>query len=596
MPQRILTAVGISLCVSLAGQASAQVFVRQASMTMVTRASANTARVSGTVHDTTGEALGGVSVIAVGATLVGAKSDRLGRFLLALPPGEYVLRATRDGYVSTYREPIRVRSSAHLERDITLVRQNTQIPPTAASGDLEALADPNHSHTEIAWRLRHLKRSVLRDGSASAVGPEGDTDRFQPRSAFLLATGLEGQVNLLTSGSLDAAGDWSTRRWSGQLAYLALGAPVGSHGKWKVNAGMTSGEPWSWAVLGEYHANEDQAHAFTAGMSYATRRAGSADTLFHSAIAADSWTVGSLYAADQWLIVPGVAVDYGLRFDRYDYLGTPELFSPEVGVRVAAPAQTWVTARVAQHMVAPGADEFRPPVSEGLWMPSERTFSAFEVGARLDAERVRDVEVGIGRDLGPPESGRTVSVRYFHQSVTGQTTTLFGLARTDANHYLLARSGDVEVDGFVVGVAGALLPNVRGTVDYSVGEAEWFGPGPGHPVAVAAPSARRLGVERLHDLAASLDAEIPRTATNLTMAYRMSSGFSRAGEVAGLAGRFAVEVRQALPYQPIRGGRLDIVVGVRNLFRDFHEVSSVYDELLTVEPPTRFVGGFQVRF
>jgi hypothetical protein len=59
---------------------------------------------------------------------------------------------------------------------------------------------------------------------------------------------------------------------------------------------------------------------------------------------------------------------------------------------------------------------------------------------------------------------------------------------------------------------------------------------------------------------------------------------------------FAVEVRQALPYQPLRDGRLDLVVGVRNLFRDLDAVTSVYDELLTVAPPLRFVGGFQVRF
>ena len=37
-----------------------------------------------------------------------------------------------------------------------------------------------------------------------------------------------------------------------------------------------------------------------------------------------------------------------------------------------------------------------------------------------------------------------------------------------------------------------------------------------------------------------MDAEIPGTATNVTMAYRMNSGFSRADDTPGLVG----EVRQ----------------------------------------------------
>jgi len=220
MPQHILTLVGASLCLSIAAQASAQVFVRPASMTVTSRTSVSAARISGTVHDAAGDAVTGVSVLAVGATLVVAKSDDLGRFALALPPGEYVLRATREGYISTFREPIRVRASSRLERDITLVRQDPQGPqdPDATiSSDAGAPADPNHAHTEIAWRLRHLKRSVLRNVSPAGVVTEADASdsRFDGRPSFLVETGLEGQVNLLASGSLEAADGWSAGRSSG---------------------------------------------------------------------------------------------------------------------------------------------------------------------------------------------------------------------------------------------------------------------------------------------------------------------------------------------------------------------------------------------
>jgi hypothetical protein len=57
-----------------------------------------------------------------------------------------------------------------------------------------------------------------------------------------------------------------------------------------------------------------------------------------------------------------------------------------------------------------------------------------------------------------------------------------------------------------------------------------------------------------------------------------------------------VQIRQALPYQPTRGGRLELIFSIRNLFRDLRGEASFYDELLTVKPPLRVMGGIQVRF
>ena len=44
------------------------------------------------------------------------------------------------------------------------------------------------------------------------------------------------------------------------------------------------------------------------------------------------------------------------------------------------------------------------------------------------------------------------------------------------------------------------------------------------------------------------------------------------------------------------GTKWEVLVGVRNLFRDPNDPASVYDELLVVRPPKRVVGGFLVRF
>ena len=72
------------------------------------QASAAGGRIQGVVTDDAGRAVGGASIVAMGTTLAAVTSDGRGRFAIALPVGEYVLRATRAGYVSTYREPVRV--------------------------------------------------------------------------------------------------------------------------------------------------------------------------------------------------------------------------------------------------------------------------------------------------------------------------------------------------------------------------------------------------------------------------------------------------------------------------------------------------------
>jgi hypothetical protein len=59
--------------------------------------------------------------------------------------------------------------------------------------------------------------------------------------------------------------------------------------------------------------------------------------------------------------------------------------------------------------------------------------------------------------------------------------------------------------------------------------------------------------------------------------------------------RFDVQVNQALPFG-LAGTKWEVLVGLRNLFRDAHDGGSIYDELLVVRPPKRVIGGFLVRF
>jgi hypothetical protein len=109
----------------------------------------------------------------------------------------------------------------------------------------------------------------------------------------------------------------------------------------------------------------------------------------------------------------------------------------------------------------------------------------------------------------------------------------------------------------------------------------------------------RAPSEPLHDVAVRLEADVPESSTRITVAYRYDTAYSRVrwqGAEPGPGGRFAVQIHQALPYQPIEDGRLEAVFSMRTMFRDPGELAPFYDELLTVAPPLRLMGGVQVKF
>ena len=97
-------------------------------------------------------------------------------------------------------------------------------------------------------------------------------------------------------------------------------------------------------------------------------------------------------------------------------------------------------------------------------------------------------------------------------------------------------------------------------------------------------------------MSASLDAEVPQTATRFVLLYKVNTGF--VGAPAGIQpanGRFDMQLRQGLPFM---GGMGDweMLLGVRSLFRPTLDDRSMYDELLVVRAPKRLIGGLQVRF
>lgn len=552
-------------------------------------------RVLGIVKDGFGLAIADADILAVGQTIVSSRSDVRGRFQMNLPPGNYVLKAARTGYVSTYREPVSVDSTTRLERTITLTRQSDS--PFAIPTD-------SHAHTDLAWQLRHLPRSVLRDeGGTSDTGNKGASQSTQNRSNRLgfLDQDFTGQVNLLTTASatpLSAPHATATPRG---VAFIVLGAPVGVTGDWRVRGAIGSGDGSSWNLLGEYDSRDFAGHTATFGLSYSTQQDESPATgVVMTTVLPDTRRVANVYGRDKWRLTQRIDLSYGVRAGRYDYLRVPNLYSGDASVRARVLPRTYLEGSAARNRVAPGAEEFLPPAADSPWLPPERTFSSlFGVRDVMRAEDVQHLEVGAAREFGREAYARTIRVRAFRQQTTDQMVTLFGSRKpSDLGHYRVAQAGEVQVDGWAAGVEGVIVGSLSGAIEYTQVFADWRSSGRTRGLRLVAPSIVRPSAERVHDVLASLDAAFNNSQTRMQVVYRYSSAFS--SEVGGRmpvpGSRFDVQMHQALPYRPGGDGRVELIFAVRTLFRDVRSGASFYDELLTVRPPTRFMGGIQVRF
>jgi hypothetical protein len=115
------------------------------------------------------------------------------------------------------------------------------------------------------------------------------------------------------------------------------------------------------------------------------------------------------------------------------------------------------------------------------------------------------------------------------------------------------------------------------------------------------PSVLRQDTQRIHDVATTISADVPETATRVLLVYRASNGFAH--PAAGMEprrapfdSRFDLQVRQSLPFMNFSSARWEALVAVRNFFREAAAEQSLYDELLVVQPPKRLVGGVTLHF
>ena len=624
MPPSRLVASALVACFSglAAGVAAAQVPSLPIPTRVTQIAAAATGIITGTVLDDTGKPLDGVVISAMGGSTSFAVSDRLGQFTLrSLMPGPYLVRAHLDGYLPARGTMLNVRPSARTTSTFTLKRGGQPGDPrvTAASmGGTEIASTPERGRdeSETAWRLRHLKRSVLRDAATNAEIPiESEEDVFasplellgravessaRVAGDFFAHSPFEGQVNLLTTGSFDAPSELLQLERTRGVAYFAVGAPIGEHADWTVKAALNQGDLSSWLLTGNYVRRAPATHQYQFGMSYGLHRYEGGNAAALAAMAEGARNVGTVFGLDSWKVSEYLTVTYGANYAHYDYLLEPAHFSPRVSVSVEPVQSLRIRAVAARQVIAPGAEEFLPPANAQV-LPPQRTFSPL-TRAGFQPEDLHHYEVGAERVF----DGMTVGVRVFEQSIDEQLVTVFGLRvadgpAADIGHYFVGSAGDVSVRGWGLNVSHALMPNVHGSFDYSTADADWANQYSSDRLRLSRhmPSALRRSNERIHDFTTTLETEVPQSATRVYVLYKMNNGYIRADgseSQPGLDGRWDVQVSQGLPFLNFMRAEWEMLVGVRNLFRDSFTETSIYDELLVARPPKRIVGGITVKF
>jgi hypothetical protein len=591
--------------------------------------------IHGLVRDETGAPIAGAVVSALGSSTSFAVTDRFGQFeLRALPPGPYLVRAHLTGYIAARGQMVRVLPSTRSEWSIALRRittTGTSTPPvvTAGVGFLPepdpATAKPDDSSSssgessdrgEIAWRLSHARRSILKDvdqaiiasnapaafGGVTSPHVFGHAVESSARVAsnFFTDTPFFGQLNILTASSFDTPQDlFSARAFMARsIANMVVGAPAGD-ADWTIRGAVTQGDIAAWVLSGDYVTRTPGRHHYDIGLSYSTQRYDGGNFAALKNVTDGSRNVGMLRAFDTVTLTQQVLVTYGARYARYDYLDASSLLSPHVGVTLLPSEHLRINALVSQRALAPGAEEFVQP-DTGIWLPPQRTFSSLDDRAPLVAEKTTHFEAGIEQDVA---RGATISVRGFHQHADDQLVTLFGidqpgLPSASLGHYFIANNGAVDATGYGAGIKAIVASRVRGSVEYTFARASWV---PGENLAylvMMSPSSVRSGIEAIHDVSASLEADVPETSTRLLVLYRVSNGFAGRDVMsrAGVDGRFDVQVRQSLPFLDFSSAKWEMLVTVRNFFHDAASDQSIYDELLVVHPPKRVVGGLTLRF
>ena len=279
---RLLTFAASALVVGLTGttvmaQGHATTPVREIGLKPV--AAAGSGSLEGVVRDDKGAPVSGAAISAIGPTSKVAIAGEDGSFrVTSLQPGPYVVRAHLVGYTPSRRQIAQVLPSSRTtvsvsmsRSDVTRVLAAGMVAERPANGDEDEVpviistSGPETKKSELAWRMRHLQRSILKGRTdrlalgENEIGIEGASDSpFFPGGFGALARAagssarfastlfgsldLAGELNLLTTGSFNGVLESNADSFQRAVAYLSLQGTAGARGAWTVQGIMTQGD------------------------------------------------------------------------------------------------------------------------------------------------------------------------------------------------------------------------------------------------------------------------------------------------------------------------------------------------------------------
>ena len=233
---------------------------------------------------------------------------------------------------------------------------------------------PNSVNTrdegETAWRLRRLKRSILKDVDPLSIPTDDDwfiTDSLQMigrafessarmAGALFSHSPLQGEVNLLTTGAFDRPGDllsssirrgaWRSFRWALRSANTAIGP---------CKAALNHGRPQLLDSRGNYVARTPARHRYQFGMLYGLHRYAGGNVVALAAMPEAARNVGAVYAHDEWRVSEFFSVGYGGHYAHYDYLLQPAHLSPRLSATIHASERTRIRGVATQARDRPRA-------------------------------------------------------------------------------------------------------------------------------------------------------------------------------------------------------------------------------------------------
>jgi len=615
----IVLMVGVCLVLDVC-EASAQFSKEQSSATATND---TVGSVEGVVTDEHGEVVEDVVVSALGVTTVFAVSNKDGEFSFKdLPPGQYLVRTHNQNYLSARSLLVQVPTLSQTKVSLRLMKSET--PQVLAAGlgtqDLSLpLVDDSEpkpvedDHSELAWRLRHLKRSALKGVDAGIQLIDHDKSVFvdsldvlsravsgsaKHAMALFSELPLSGQLDLLTGSSFN---DQTERILSGPatsplgVAYLSLEAPI-AKGEWSVQGALTQGDLSSLLLASSYVSSASKAHQYKAGLSYTMQRYIGGNISALSSVADGQRNAGRIYAYDSWQATQKLNLSYGAEYARYGYLDSGGLFSPRVEVSFNVVPQLQIRALASRREIAPGAEEFQPPSGMNIWLPPERTFAPLSSTGEFKPERLQHYEASVEHEIKP---GTIIGFRAFHQNISDQIVTLFGVATSQGTanigHYYVASAGDLQAQGWEVSLSRALNEHLRGTIHYTQARTNFGNASQDWPVLLIPTTSDKVqNHDRLHDVTTSMEADIAQTDTRVMVVYSFITNSQSLLKTTKT--RFDVQVHQALPFLNFTNANWEMLLALRNFFRETLAEASVYDELLVTNPPKRIIGGLTVRF